>query len=58
MQYDNVSRVVGLNTRFRWIIRPGSDLFLVYNHNMERLDDRFNALQRGATSKVTYTHRF
>jgi hypothetical protein len=58
MQYDNVSRIVGLNTRFRWIIRPGSDLFLVYNHNMERLEDRFNVLQQGATSKVTYTHRF
>jgi hypothetical protein len=58
VQYDNVSNMVGLNTRFRWIIRPGSDLFLVYNHNMDRLDGDFHTLQRSATTKLTYTHRF
>ncbi|CAN5838984.1 hypothetical protein BH23GEM6_BH23GEM6_09310 [soil metagenome] len=58
VQYDNVSNMVGLNTRFRWIIRPGSDLFLVYSHNMDRLEGQFETLQRSATTKLTYTHRF
>jgi hypothetical protein len=33
VQYDDVSEVVGLFARLRWIMRPGSDLFLVWTHN-------------------------
>ena len=29
--YDNESRVAGVQSRFRWILRPGNDLFLVLN---------------------------
>ncbi len=58
LQFDNLSDVLGLNTRLRWIITPGSDLFLVYNHNWLQQDTRFNTLQRTATSKISYTHRF
>ncbi|MGH9367385.1 MAG: DUF5916 domain-containing protein [Thermoanaerobaculia bacterium] len=32
VQYDSVSRNVGMNSLFRWTIRPGRDLFLVWNH--------------------------
>ncbi|HKB15347.1 MAG TPA: hypothetical protein VKF62_04745, partial [Planctomycetota bacterium] len=32
-QFDNVSRIAGVNTRLRWILQPGQDLFLVFNHN-------------------------
>ncbi|MCC7417557.1 MAG: carbohydrate binding family 9 domain-containing protein [Acidobacteria bacterium] len=31
LQYDNVSRRFQANIRIRWIHRPGSDLFLVFN---------------------------
>ena len=31
LQYDSESRDLGLNARLRWTIRPGSDLFLVWN---------------------------
>lgn len=58
IQFDNVSDLLGLNTRFRWIIRPGSDLFLVYNHNWQQEKSRFSTLQRTGTVKLTYTHRF
>jgi hypothetical protein len=64
LQYDDVSKIVGLFARFRWIIRPGSDLFLVYTHNWLNMDggllDRFSltTISRGATTKVNYTHRF
>jgi hypothetical protein len=65
-QYDDVSRTLGTFARFRWIVRPGSDIFLVYTHNL--LEDptsldrfRFRGMQtleRKAATKVAYTHRF
>lgn len=61
IQYDDVSKTLGTNTRFRWIITPGTDVFFVYNHNW--LDDpalqkRFFTLQQGAAMKIVYTYRF
>lgn len=58
LQFDNVSRQMGLNMRLRWIVRPGSDFYFVYAHNW--LDDigRFITLSHGATTKLNYTHRF
>ncbi len=35
-QYDSESREVGVNNRFRWTIRPGRDLFVVWNHGWKR----------------------
>jgi hypothetical protein len=58
-QYDDVSKLLGTNTRFRWIITPGSDIFLVYNHNW--VNDPLQAwytLQSGLALKAVYTHRF
>jgi hypothetical protein len=58
LQYDDVSRGMGLNTRLRWIVRPGSEFYFVYAHNWRDLDGRFLTSSRGATSKLNYTHRF
>ena len=58
IQFDNLSDLLGLNNRLRWIIRPGSDLFLVYNHNWLQENARFETLQRTGTMKLTYSHRF
>jgi hypothetical protein len=62
VQYDTVSEVVGLFTRLRWILTPGSDFYLVYTQNWQyeplALRDRFVTLSRGATTKINYTHRF
>ena len=30
IQYDSVSAVVGWQSRFRWILRPGNDVYFVY----------------------------
>ena len=39
-QYDNESRIAGLQSRFRWILQPGNDLFLVLSRGWYRtLDD-------------------
>jgi len=34
-QYDSDSRDVGTNTRLRWTLRPGNDLYVVWNHDWE-----------------------
>jgi hypothetical protein len=56
LQYDSVSEVLGWQARFRWIITPGSDLYLVYTHNW--VDDplsRFRTLDKRIASKLLYT---
>lgn len=63
LQYDDVSRVVGLFARARWIVRPGSDVFLVWSHNWQNevdrlLDREFTTLSRGGAVKVNYSYRF
>ena len=59
-QFDTQSSVLGWQSRFRWIMKPGNDLYIVYTHNW--LDDpllsRFSTLDRRIASKVMYTHRF
>jgi hypothetical protein len=60
VQYDSQSSVIGWQSRFRWILKPGNDLYFVYIHNW--LDDpvgrRIHKLDRRLSSKVLYTHRF
>lgn len=58
VQYDNVSRELGMYARFRWIVNPGNDLYIVYSHNWQSLETRWLTLDRAATTKVNYTHRF
>jgi hypothetical protein len=60
VQYDTQSAVLGWQSRFRWIVRPGSDLYFVYTHNWldDPLQNRIYTLDRRAASKVLYTHRF
>ena len=60
IQFDTMSRVMGWQSRFRWIVRPGNDLYVVYTHNWleDPILDRFVSLDRRAASKVLYTQRF
>lgn len=59
IQYDDVSKVIGTNTRFRWILTPGTDVFFVYNHNwLNDAEYRMYTLNQGAALKGVYTHRF
>jgi hypothetical protein len=41
LQYDNLTRLFGANTRLRWQFHPLGELFLVYNHNALNLSDRW-----------------
>jgi hypothetical protein len=60
VQYDTISRVMGWQSRYRWIVTPGSDIYLVYNHNWldDPLVNRFTTLDQRFASKVLYTYRF
>ena len=60
VQYDTQSTVIGWQSRFRWIVRPGSDFYFVYIHNWldDPLTGRTYTLDRRLSSKALYTHRF
>jgi hypothetical protein len=60
IQFDTVSQVLGWQSRFRWIMKPGNDLYIVYTHNWVEnvVDSRFATLDRKFASKLLYTHRF
>ncbi len=63
IQYDDVSERVGVFARLRWIVRPGSNIFLVYRHNWENrgaglFDNRdLVTVSQGASFKLNYTYR-
>jgi hypothetical protein len=40
IQYDTESQNVGTNTRLRWTVKPGNDLFVVWNRSWQRLITR------------------
>ena len=58
IQYDNVSDVFSLNTRIRWIIEPGNDIFLVFNQRWLDEEGGFHSIGREGRFKVRYTYRF
>ncbi len=59
-QFDNISDDIGINTRLRFNLAAGQDLWFVVNHNMQRdpLEDRFQSTQSVAALKVRYTFRY
>ena len=58
VQYDSASRILGAQSRFRWILRPGNDLFLVVNRGWYRREggDYLPAFDKGSV-KLQYTFR-
>jgi hypothetical protein len=62
LQYDTVSRLMGWQVRFRWIRRPGNDLYVVYAHNWNEVlragERRFATLDNRLATKLVYTWRF
>jgi hypothetical protein len=59
VQYDNESRDLGWQSRVRWILRPGNEVFLVFNQGWIRQQDgSFRSARTGLAGKVQYTFRF
>jgi hypothetical protein len=60
VQYDNRSRNLGWQSRLRWTLQPGNDLFFVLNQGWihEEGNLRFRAGDRKLSAKLQYTIRF
>jgi hypothetical protein len=59
VQYDTDSQNIGLQSRLRLILKPGQDLYVVFNHQwQEDVLDRFKTLSSDFRAKVNYTVRF
>ncbi|MGH9383706.1 MAG: DUF5916 domain-containing protein [Vicinamibacterales bacterium] len=59
MQYDSVSGTVGWQLSFRWIQKPGDDLYFVWTQNWFDDEGRgFQVLDRRGAAKIVKTLRF
>ena len=61
VQFDNESKNMGWQSRVRWILKPGNELFLVFNQGW--LQDelggfKFRASETKLSGKFQYTFRF
>jgi hypothetical protein len=57
VQYDTTSESLGTNTRLRWTLLPVADLFVVYNHNVRSLLDRWQLDSNQLLVKFQYAWR-
>ncbi len=58
VQYDNVSDALGINSRVRWELRPGDEVFFVLNQGFDTEDGRFESLSTELTFKLGLTFRY
>jgi hypothetical protein len=56
-QYDTDSDSLGINSRLRWTFLPVADLFVVYNHNVRSLVDRWQLESNQLLVKLQYAWR-
>ena len=58
LQYDTVSRTLGVNGRIHWIFSPLGDVFLVFNHNtFNDMTERWTLQNQQILLKVRYNIR-
>jgi hypothetical protein len=57
LQYDTDDRTFGTNTRLRWTFHPRGDLFVIYNHNLREITDRWQRDANELLVKLQYTFR-
>jgi hypothetical protein len=59
IQYDTDSRNIGLQSRLRWILKPGNEFFVVFNNNWQ--ENQLNRFESDLTRfrvKLNYVFRF
>lgn len=61
-QYDSSIAHTGVNARLRWIISPGRDFFLVFNHGVAASADdpsaRLAPISNEVIAKLRWDFRF
>jgi hypothetical protein len=63
IQYDNRSRNLGWQSRMRWTLQPGNDLFIAFNQGWVQEEQpnqslRFRAEDSRVSAKFQYSYRF
>jgi hypothetical protein len=57
IQWDTDSKEVGVQSRVRWFVEDGRELFLVLNTGWVR-DENFRPIDSDLTAKLVYAVRF
>ncbi len=58
VQYDSQSERMGWQSRFQWILKPGREIFLVWNSIVSDPYERFQMEEASARLKIKITIRF
>ncbi len=58
IQYDNLSKNMGWQSRFVWILNPGRELYFVWKSISHDPYDRFEITESSTRLKLKYTLRF
>jgi hypothetical protein len=62
LQYDTNSRNLGIQSRLRYMVKPGNEVFMVVNHAWQYVTfdryERLEALMTNVRVKLNYTFRF
>ncbi len=57
LQYDNLSRTLGWQSRFGWILKPGNEIFIVWNSRMVDPLTHLELTESSARIKFRYNFR-
>jgi len=57
-QYDNESQSIGVNSRFRWLIADGQEIFLIFNPSFDVQHDHQSWESTQALAKIKWTFRY
>ncbi len=58
IQYDNATDVVGLQSRFQWIVKPGNEIILVWSSRFSEPEGSWVMTDGAARIKLKYNIRF
>ena len=58
VQFDSDTDEIGINTRLRWIIEPGRELFVILNQGLLIENDKLIRGETEPRAKIGWTFRF
>ena len=58
IQHESENHLITLNSQFRWIITPGSELTLTLNHDVEREDRAYKSTELDFSTQLYWTKRY
>ena len=58
LQYDNNSKLIGIQARFQWIFKPGNAVIIAWTTNLSKPLERYEMDDSAARFKIKYNIRF